>query len=143
MASQQDHPDHPHTFRFEFDSVNKILLARVEGRLTDEALSAYYEAVRSYSTATDARAGIWDLSSITEFAATSEFIRRLADREPAMPDATRRPRFLVAPSLHMFGLSRMFQLAGERTRPLLEVVRTVDEALAKLGVQSPKFDLLD
>jgi hypothetical protein len=36
----------------------------------------------------------------------------------------------------------MFQLAGERTRPLLDVVRTLDEALALLGVESPQFEPL-
>ena len=59
-------------FRFEFDQVNKILLLRVEGRLTDELLAEYYAAIGKYSTATDARTGIWDLSSITEFAVTSD-----------------------------------------------------------------------
>jgi hypothetical protein len=33
----------------------------------------------------------------------------------------------------------MFQIAAESTRPSLMVVRTVDEALAALGVQSPHF----
>jgi len=36
---------------------------------------------------------------------------------------------------------RMFQIAGESTRPLLHVVRTFDEALTTLGAQSPHFDL--
>jgi hypothetical protein len=53
--------------RFEFDSANKILLLRVEGVLTHEVLAECYAAVRRYSTETDARAGIFDLSSVTEF----------------------------------------------------------------------------
>jgi hypothetical protein len=143
MASQLDRPKNPHTFRFEFDPANKILLAKVVGRFSEQAVAEYYEAVRKHSIATDARAGILDLSTITEVAVSSEFIRRLADREPAMPDAARRPRFIVAPAPLVFGIARMFQIVGERTRPLLEVVRTVDEALAKLGVQSTKFEPLD
>jgi hypothetical protein len=129
--------------RFEFDSTNKILLARVEGPLTDEFLAEYYDAVRKYSTETDASAGIFDFSSVTEFAVTAEFIRRLAGREPAMPYATSRPRILVAPQIYGFGLLRMFQLLGETTRPMLQVAHSMDEAFTILGVQSPHFEPLE
>ncbi len=130
-------------FRFEFDPVNKLLLARVEGRLTDELLAESYRAIRKYSTLTDASVGIWDLSSVTELAVSSEFVRELASQEPAMADATKRPRFIVAPTAVGFGLARMFRIEGEHTRPLLEVVHTMDEALAALGIQSPHLEPLE
>jgi hypothetical protein len=60
-----------------------------------------------------------------------------------MGDASRRPRFIVAPATVGFGLSRMFQIVGEPTRPLLSVVRTLDEALAALDCQFPHFQILD
>ncbi|MGO9576966.1 MAG: hypothetical protein ACLPTQ_21865 [Terriglobales bacterium] len=129
-------------FRFEFDPANKILLMRFEGPLTDESLAELYRAIRTYSIATDARAGIWDYSSVTEIAVSAEHIRQLASQEPAMPDATRRPRIIVAPTAVGFGLSRMFQIAGESKRPLLRVVRTLDEAFAALDIQSPHFEPL-
>jgi hypothetical protein len=129
-------------YRFEFDTVNKILLLRVEGRVTDDSLTEGYWAVRNYSTQTDARAGIWDLSSITDFAVSPEFIRDLANREPAMPDATRRPRFFVAPATVGLGLSRLFEIAVEHENPLFKIVLSVDEALAALGIQSPHFEPL-
>jgi hypothetical protein len=130
-------------FRFEFDPANKILLFRCEGRLTDESLAEYYRAARKYSTATDASVGIFDSSLVTDFAVSSEFIRALANQEPAMPDAFKRLRFIVAPTTVGFGLARMFQTLGEPTRPLLKVVHTLDEALAALGIQSPQFELLE
>jgi len=130
-------------YRFEFDPVNKILLGRVEGRFTEELAAEFYAAIRKYSIATDADAGIFDYSSVTEILISSDFVRRLAQSEPAMPDATRRPRFHVAPMTVGFGLSRMFQILGEGTRPLLKVVHTVDEALVELGVQSPHFEPLE
>jgi hypothetical protein len=129
-------------FRFEFDPANKILLMRFEGLVTDESLAESYAAVRKYSVKTDARAGIWDFSSVTEHGESSETIRELAIQEPAMPDPT-RPRFVVTPGTNAFGLARMFQIVGGRTRPLLQVVRAVDEALAALGVQSPNFEPLE
>ncbi len=128
--------------RFEFDGTNKILLVRVEGRLTDELLAECYDAVRKYSIATDASAGIFDFSSVTEFPVSSEFIRRLAKREPAMPHATSRLRILVAPQIHAFGLLRMFQILGEARRPMLRVAHSMDEAFKILRVPSPHFEAL-
>ena len=130
-------------FRFEFDAANKILLMRFEGRLTDESLAELYRAARKYSAATDASVGIFDSSPVTEFAVSNDAIRALARQEPAMPDAFRRPRFIVAPSKVGFGLARMFQMLGEPTRPLLSVVRTMDEVLAAIGIQSPHFEPLE
>jgi len=130
-------------YRFEFDPVNKILLMRFEGRLTDESTVEFYEACWKYAAATDASAGIVDFSSVTEFAVSSEILRQLARQKSALPNATRRPRVVVAPQTHAFGLFRMFQIVGEDTRPLLQVVHTMDEALAALGVQSPHFDPLE
>src|ERR1700674_5028301 len=61
-------------FQAEFDLETKILLIRVAGRLTDESLTELDEASRKYSTTTGAKVGIVDLSSITEFALSTEFI---------------------------------------------------------------------
>jgi len=129
-------------YEFKFDPENKILLLRFEGRLTDELVSELYWEIRNYSTATDASAGIWDLSPVTEFAVSPEFIRALAYREPAMPDATRRPRFFVAPATVGLGISRLFEIAVEPENPLFKIVLSVDEALTALGIQSPHFEPL-
>ena len=83
--------------RFEFDDVNQIVLARIDGQLTDESLRDAYRAIRRYSVVTDAKAGIFDLTGVTEFAVSSEFVRGLALSEPAMPKADERPRVVIAP----------------------------------------------
>ena len=129
-------------YRFEFDSTNRILLVRVEGRLSDELLAECYEAIRKYSTATNGKMGIFDMSAVTQFAVSSEFVCQLAKREPAMPDASRRMRIIAVENTTGFGLARMFQIAGETERPMLQVVRTVEAALAALGVPSPHFEPL-
>jgi hypothetical protein len=130
-------------FRFEFDPINKILLARFEGELTNESAAEYHDALGRNWRATDARAGIWDLSAVTEFALASDFLRNLARRKPVTPGLTNHPRCIVVPETAGYGLMRMFQIAGESARPLLHVVRTVDEALMTLGAQSPHFEPLD
>lgn len=127
---------------FEFDPGNKVLLVRVHGRLTDEVLAECYRAIRVYSVQTDARAGIFDFSGVTDFPISSEFIRQLARKEPAMPEGDKRPRVMVVPQTHGFGLARMFQMMGERTRPLFTVVKKMDQAFKVLDVNDPKFESL-
>jgi len=130
-------------FRFEFDPVHKILLARFEGELTNESAEQYHDALGKNWRATEARAGIWDLSGVTNFAVASEFLRDLARRKPISPGLIDHPRFIVVPVTDGYGLMRMFQIAGESARPLLHVVRTVEEALKTLGAQSPRFESLE
>jgi hypothetical protein len=122
-------------FRAEFDVETKILLIRVAGRLTDESLTELEEASRKYSTTTGAKVGIVDLSSVTEFALSTEFIRQRARQEPSMAD----PRIIVAPQQYAFGLFRMLQLLGEPTHTPLQIVHTLDEVFAALGIPSPHF----
>jgi len=130
-------------FRFELDQENKILLIRFEGRqLTNESLAEFYTTVRQYSISTDAYAGIFDFSSVTQVDVSTAFIRQLALGEPAMPRANERGRIVVFTNDVGFGLARMFQMLGEPTRPLFLAVRTLDEALEALGVQSPQFERL-
>ncbi len=130
-------------FSFEFDPTNKILLGRFSGRLTDHSLAEYYSAIRTYSSATDARAGIFDLSHVTEFAISTEHARKLANQEPAMLDASTRPSIVIAPTLLGQGLARIFQITGAQKRPLLQITKNVNEAFAALGLKSPHFEPLE
>lgn len=125
--------------RFDFDEVQRILLARVDGVLTEELLTDVYRAIHQHSVETDARAGIFDFTSVTEFQISAEFVRRLARSEPAMPDVQRKPSMVIAPEMLAFGLARMFQIMGEESRPLFSVVRTMEEALAVLRVKRTDF----
>jgi hypothetical protein len=129
--------------RFEFDPVNKILLLRIDGPLTEELLLQAQPEIRKHSTETDARSGMFDFSAVTEFALSTAFIRLLAKQEPSMADAATRPRIIIAPTVEAFGLSRMFQIMGEETRPLLQVVRSLEDVLSALGAHAPHFESLD
>jgi hypothetical protein len=128
---------------FEFDPVNRVLLARVEGRLTETVLSEYSAAIRKYALQTDALAGIFDFSLVTNVEVSSNFIRDLAGQAPSFPNAMNRPRIIVAPQKHIFGLSRMFQIMGEETRPLLQVVHTIEKAFSELDVKEARFQPLE
>jgi hypothetical protein len=138
-VSQSAHPGASGSFRFEFDSVNHVLMARFEGRITEELVVEFDRALRACWAETSARAGILDVSLVTEIPLSSDTIRHLARQDPA-PEVAGKPRVVVAPRTDAFGLGRMFQLAGEAKRPLFQVVRTMDEAYTMLGIQSPQFE---
>jgi hypothetical protein len=123
-------------FRTQSDQKTKIRLIRVAGRLTDESLAALYQTSRGYSPASFS---ILDFSAVTDCAVSSGFIRYLADQKAAMADTLNVPYF-IAPQPHVFGLCRMFQYLREGKLPLLQIVHTLDEAFASMGIQPPHFE---
>jgi len=130
------------SYRFEFAPKDRILRCSFDGLVTDESLLEYYGQVGKYVAHTKSRAGILNLSSVTSFEASLETVRSLARSSPAMVDVS-LPRFIIAPAAHIFGIARMFQVLGEDSRPGLQVLRTLDEAYAALGVTDPEFEPLE
>lgn len=128
--------------RFEFDKDHQVLLVYLDGRLSEESLGSLNRAAEKHWAATKPRAEIVDCSAVTEFAISSERIRQLAQQR-LNPDAANRQRVIVVPTVHAFGLARMYQILGERDRPLVTVVRTMHEALTALNITSPHFEPLD
>src|SRR5580658_7381070 len=117
-------------FEFEFDSKNKILLARFEGQLTNEGAVEYHDALGRNWRATGARAGIWELSAATEFSVSSGFLRNLAERNPITARVIDHASIIGVVGDAGYGLMRMFQISAEQRLPLQDVVRSVEEALA-------------
>ena len=126
---------------FDFDPIHKILRIQMEGTLSKTAITEYYRLLRLHDEAIKPRAGILDLSGITSVDLTSRSISELAVLPPAFSDES-RPRFVVAPSDHVYGMSRMFQSLGEKTRPNLHVVRSLEDAYSALGISDPHFEPL-
>jgi hypothetical protein len=143
MASPQSpRSDTPGNFRFEFDPINRILMVRFEGHLTQGLVEQFYREGKECWIATDARAAILDGSSVTEVVLSSELIRQFARQDPVL-ELTGRPRVFVVPRTEIFGLARMFQITGESKQPFLHVVRTMDQAFALLGIQSANFEPIE
>jgi len=125
--------------QFQFDTKNRLLVCRASGVVTDESLQEFYGLVGKYVALTKPGAGIADLSGVTSLRASPDTIRALAAAPPPMSDP-RVPRYLVATSDHVFAMCRMFELQGENTRPLLRVVRTLDEAYELLNIREPRLE---
>jgi len=121
-------------FVFDFDSTHRILRSIFSGKVSDEDLLNHQRVALLLVTSLDPRFAVIDLSAADPFEVTSEGMRKLAKLPPAMPKAD-RPRVIIAPTDHAFGMARIFEIEGEVTRPNLHVVRSAKEAFAIFGVE--------
>ena len=80
---------------------------------------------------------IVDFTPINSIDVSPRTVQGLARSNPAFPPS--RPKLIVAPSDHLYGMSRMYQLIGEQIRPGLQVVRSMAEAYAALGLAQLHF----
>jgi hypothetical protein len=122
---------------FEFDQVHNVFRYSWEGNLTDEVLTEGDATGRRLLAARPPCKGILDFSKVTKVDASSSKIKGIATKPPAYePDQT---VVLVAPKDVVYGLTRMFVTLGEKKRPAMYVVRTIEEAYHLLGIDSPQF----
>jgi len=126
------------SYRFDFDPANGILCLRYIGQISDELIKKAYKATPAAVLKTNPRGMIIDLTEVTAFDVSTQTIHELAAYQPTVKDPS-VPRIIVAPTPYLFGMSRMFQILGEHKRPMLRVVRSPDEAYARLDVVKPKF----
>jgi hypothetical protein len=121
----------------DFDARNNILRGTLEGRMTRGILLDLYAAAAKYMASHPPCRGILDFSGATGFKVSSDAIRQVSAAPPVFPAGYML--VLVTPKDLIYGLARMFQILSEKTRPDLQVVRTMDEAYRLLQVKSPEF----
>lgn len=125
--------------QFQFDVASRLLVCRIDGVVTDDSIREYYRDVGKYVKWIQPSAGIVDFTGVTIFRVSAATIRELADSPPPLKDP-KVPRFIVAPTDHIFAMARMFELQGDKTRPLLQVVRTLSEAYELLDIRNPRLE---
>lgn len=121
----------------DFDARNNILRGTMDGRMTRGILLDLYAVAAKYTASHPPSRGILDFSGVTGFEVSSEAIKQVAAAPPVFPAGYML--VLVTPKDIIYGLARMFQILSEKTRPDLQVVRTMDEAYRLLQVKSPEF----
>jgi hypothetical protein len=129
-------------FVVDIDPTNNILRVTMQGHVTDSVALSCARTVGRCAAAYPGYRGIVDLSKVTKYDVSPEVIRQLA-RTPPTVSAEAYALVIVAPKEHPYGMSRMFQLLTETTRPNQHVVRTMDEAFELLQVKSPTFVPVD
>jgi len=125
----------------DFDAKNNILRATLSGKMTGERLLEFYAATAKFMELHPPCRGILDFSAVTGFEVNSDAIRLVAAAPPVFPKGYMR--ILVVPKDFIYGMARMFQIITERTRPELQVVRTLDDAYLLLKVIAPEFRPLE
>ena len=128
-------------YHFEWDRLNAILRVCSEGRVDDECAKSCYHDTRAAVSRTSPRAVIIDLSGVTEYEVSPSTISEIAALEPTVSDPS-IPRIVVATTTYVFGMSRMLQILGGETRPMLNVVRSLAEAYAQLAVSEAHYQPL-
>lgn len=121
----------------DLDPTHQVLRVRVTGTITDRALRELYASVSHFAATGGPYASILDLSHVTNNHLSVETIRDIAKMPPAVPGG--RPRVLVASRPEDYGISRMFQLLRDGMGVQVDVVWSVDEAYAMLGVSPENF----
>lgn len=128
-------------YRFEVDASDCLLLCRFSGTVSEERIGRFYREAGAHFERIRPRAVIFDFTEVSSFDVSSASIHNLADAPPLIPDAS-CPRVVVAPDRHIYAMSRMFQILGERSRPAFKVVRSMAEALAVTGFAHADFKTL-
>ncbi len=126
----------PH--HFEFDSEHKILRLVLKGDLEGEEFLRLNTEIHAQAERLQPLAGISDGLAIENFNVTSPTLRSVALQGSPYPIGI--PRYLIAPTDYLFGMARMYELVGNHSEGKLQVVRSLQEALADLGVANAKFE---
>jgi hypothetical protein len=124
-----------------FDAKNNVLRHTYQGRLTDAALIEGYTKASNYLAIHHHKRIITDFSDVTSIEVTSQTIRALASSPSKIPHGCER--IFVVPQNALYGLARMFQILVEKSRPNLNVVRSMAEAHRLMGIESAEFNLID
>ena len=124
-----------------FDRKHHVLLITFAKVATEASALATYAAVERFVAAEGPCSVIADLSTIERVEVTGDFVRSMAWMPPVTP--SEKQRVVVAPRAEVYGLSRMFQLYRDAMSSDVQVVHTLEEAYALLGLESPDFGTVD
>jgi hypothetical protein len=119
------------------DELHNVLLIRFDGRLTDEVLLKGYRIAREWMAVHGPASQLSDFSEVTSVDVASQTVWELAKASPLAPDSFLR--IVIAPQSVVFGLTRMFEMLGDRTRDGVHIVATAADANRLLGVDMLEF----
>src|SRR5579862_3951525 len=112
----------------------------IEGQVTSEILLNFHATATNFLAAHPPCRVILDLSPVTEFAVSSDAIRRVAAAPPPLMSAGKLLVLVIQKDV-IYGLARMFQILTEANGNYceLQMVRTMDEAYRLLQVKYTAF----
>jgi len=128
-------------YHFEFDAEHRILLIVLEGRIQRQELEVLNQDIQQRAERVKPSAAIADLSPVMTLNVPA-YTMRTAALGPA-PFSDETLRLIVAPTDHLFGMARMYEVFANRPVGKLQVVRSRGEALAAIGVENLKFERME
>jgi hypothetical protein len=119
----------------EIDAAAKIVYSRFTGILNDAGFRAAVADLAKHPGFDTAFSHIIDFSGVSAYKISANFTRAFAQEKPLFKREAKQ--IIVAPQTHVFGMARMAQILRERQLPNIQVVRSLAEAYAILGVKHP------
>jgi hypothetical protein len=122
----------------DLDPTHQVLRVTVTAAVaTNELAEDCYRSVARIASRGGPYAAIWDLSGVTSTTASTDQVRGRASSAPAVPAG--RTRVVVAKEPVIYGLSRMSELFRDSMGGQLQVVWSMEEAYAIVGVRPEDF----
>jgi len=115
------------------DARQKLVISTFYGEINDADILSVASRVRSHPDFDPSFSEIADFSGVTGGTLSTPAIEELSRRESILSLTSKH--VAVAPQSHIYGVFRMAQMLGERTRPNTAVVRTIHEARKFLGLE--------
>lgn len=108
------------------DPVQQVVIVTFAGEISDGDLMGIASRTKAHPLFDPSFSEIVDFSAVTSGSVSTFALQTLARRTSVYERASKH--LVIAPEPHVFGLSRMFQVFAEETRPNTVVVHTMDEA---------------
>ena len=125
-------------FQIDLDPAHCIIRAAITAPvLTEELAEDYYRALSLFASRGGPYAAIYDFSRVTSTTLSPSAVRGFAMRPYPVPGP--RHRVLVAKEPVIFGLARMLQLLQDVRGEHFQVVWSLEEGYAMLGVRPEDF----
>ena len=111
---------------FTIDVSQKVVIVTFAGEISDVDLIEIGPLTKSHPLFDPSFSEIVDFRAVTGGNVSTGTVQTLAQRTSIYNHASKH--IVIAPQPHVFGLTRMFQVYAEKTRPNTVVVHTLDEA---------------
>lgn len=118
---------------YTIDAGQRVVIVTFAGEVNDDDIGKIGPDTKSHAQFDPGFSQIVDFSKVTRFNVSTFAVEILARRESIYSSSAKH--VVIAPQPHIYGLTRMFQVYAEGTRPQMLVVQTMDEAREYLGLQ--------
>jgi hypothetical protein len=116
----------------KIDAGEKVVVVTLAGEISDTDLIGIGPATKSHPRFDPSFSEIVDFRAVTGGRVSTFAVQSLAQRTSIYNQASKH--VVIAPQPHVFGLTRMFQVYAEKTRPNTVVVHTLNEAREYLAL---------